>query len=1036
MKEFAIGSSRIFAAITLTLGVAQSIGGAATSQVHDFPSSPAMLSQFHAFGVSRKHVQYDLVILGTFGGPTSIVVTDTGGTISEDGTVTGCADTSIPDPNYPNFNPSVGQDRYIQHEFRYRDGIMTDLGALPGANSSCAEGSANVAISGDGLVIAPSGDGAIDPLTGWPEARAVLWKGHEMIDLRTLGGHETIPIAVNDRGEVTGAAANTTSDPLSFFGFGTQTRAFLWRHERMQDLGTLGGPDAFGIFVNDRGQVLGFSYVNSVPNATTGIPTGDGFLWDHGVMMDIKDPLGGTIVSPFVLNNHGEVVGRADILGDVGEEGHPFLWDRGVFTDLGTFGGRSGSANWINDAGQIAGGANLCDSCFHGLPVFHAFLWEDGFKSDLGAVGGDGCSIALHINLRGEIVGFSLPCDGSTVRASLWRKHEPAIDLNSAIPPNSGFRLFDASSINDRGDIVGFGALPNGDGRDFLLIPTEDGNPGRVIATASDLAALHAPMRSLTRLEIGRILARLNHRRFNLRRQPQTENIMRLRTLHSLRSPFGQILTESGSASEGSAAPGAQMPLHTFNAERAHHHYALIDMGTFGGPASWVAPQWFASPTLNMHGVTIGGSSTRIRTSPTSNFLVCGGLDGTIPFVNHAFRFADGSITDLGALSGSRNCSGAASVNAAGVTVGGSENGLIDPVTGVNATRAILWDRDGMHDLGSFGGNQNGALGISDRGDVVGFSLNEISDPFSLLDFLLGSSTGTQTRAFLWRHGRMVDLGTLGGPDATALFINERGQIAGYSYTSSIPNSVTGLPPADPYLWENGVEHDLGTLGGAFGLPDALNNRGEVVGKSAIASDPGACIIDGDPHCHAFLWRNGKMIDLFPNTGENDSFAAAINDAGEIVGETVFPHKRFHAYIWRNGVTTDLGALDGDCFSTAQAVNSHSQVVGNTLTCSGKFHHPFLWENNSMVDLNGLIPTGSSLQLRNAEAINDRGEIAGIGTPRGCSDQNLCGHAFLLVPCDGGHPFVRGCDYSLVDAGGHYQPSAANQRFRTIRPAR
>jgi probable HAF family extracellular repeat protein len=200
-----------------------------------------------------------------------------------------------------------------------------------------------------------------------------------------------------------------------------------------------------------------------------------------------------------------------------------------------------------------------------------------------------------------------------------------------------------------------------------------------------------------------------------------------------------------------------------------HQQYKLIDLGTFGGPASYInnAAALGAPNQINSRGVTVGAAATSIPSPGNSNTSICEGLDGAVPFVFHALKWNDGALTDLGSLPGADNCSVATSINANGEIAGYSENGVTDPLIGMREVRAVLWKDGKINDLGTFGGNHSLVGNINNRGQVAGEAMNAIPDPFSLYYQLLGGfSSGTQTRAFLWQNGQKQDLGTLGGPDS------------------------------------------------------------------------------------------------------------------------------------------------------------------------------------------------------------------------------------------------------------------------------
>jgi len=286
-------------------------------------------------------------------------------------------------------------------------------------------------------------------------------------------------------------------------------------------------------------------------------------------------------------------------------------------------------------------------------------------------------------------------------------------------------------------------------------------------------------------------------------------------------------------------------------------------------------------------------------------------------------------------------------------------------------------------DLGTLGGDASSAVGINNRGQVVGHAR---------------TADGTQ-HPFLWDSARgMQDLGTLGGRQGFAESVNDSGRVVGQAETQSGERHA--------FLWQQGSGiRDIGTLGGKRSDARCINNGGQVVGSSSATTRKGERI-------HAFLWEVGhEMQDLGAAEG-GLAEADWINERGQVVGWRM-EGTRIHAFLWEaaHGMQ-DLGTLGG-ATSMASYVNNAGQVTGSADTLDGT--HAFLWEAGRRMQDLGTLGRGETysdaLRVKNAvtslssavdpalccdfhvNAINDRGQIAGDGI-----NPALQVHAFLLTP--------------------------------------
>jgi probable HAF family extracellular repeat protein len=340
---------------------------------------------------------------------------------------------------------------------------------------------------------------------------AFVWQDRVMTDIGTPGLNSLAAYPFNDVGEVAILAEVSALDPSQppedFCGFGTHRGCppFVWKDGVLTQLPTLGGNNGHASQVNDLGEVSGVAE-NSTPDPTCKpqecvesicpyqqLQTKP-VLWKNGQIQELltwqDDPDGNGLV----INYNGDVAGTSGkCIGSANEALHAVLWrNGGTPIDLGNLGGTTNHhPQFINNLGQVVGYSNL-----PGDQTNHAFLW-DGVMRDLGTLPGDFSSGGEAINDAGLVGGFSCHRTGRC-RAFLWQ-NDVMTDLNPLLIPGSTLFLVDVNSINSAGELVGDAIdLRTREQHAYLAIPVQ-GEVANDVTSAESVGTLDPALSGSTR---------------------------------------------------------------------------------------------------------------------------------------------------------------------------------------------------------------------------------------------------------------------------------------------------------------------------------------------------------------------------------------------------------------------------------------------------------------------------------------------------------------------------------------------------------
>ena len=310
-------------------------------------------------------------------------------------------------------------------------------------------------------------------------------------------------------------------------------------------------------------------------------------------------------------------------------------------------------------------------------------------------------------------------------------------------------------------------------------------------------------------------------------------------------------------------------------------------------------------------------------------------------------------------------------INDQGVIVGSSHVNMNDIV-------AVAWDGDRkVHSLGALAGSFAEGRGINEALQVVGKSQ-------------WPEGYGSDTHAFFWSEGVMLDLGTLGGEESEANAINDFSLVVGQSQFEAGSTWAA-------FVWQDGVMSELPGLERG-GIAYDINNKDQIVGK-AFADNKEVAV----------LWQDGEIIAL-PSLDGGFSSAMAINDLGQIVGQSDKGYDDVHAVAWINGKIHDLHNNKAGKNSSAWGINNSGQVVGWVGTPPLN-NLGFVWDAaNGMRHLDDLVPPllPKRWVFDLSYDINNAGQVAANGYEEG---NRFYSQPFLLSP------IYPSFDLSLVAPG-------------------